>query len=80
MDNNGGGPLGVTELLMHTTTVASYLKDDWFRDWGALQRLTPYYPTPSPRTCSWEPSRAAVCGTRTAAPGLALAGNVANTP
>nr|WP_307856962.1 arabinosyltransferase domain-containing protein [Mycolicibacter acidiphilus] len=44
MDNNGGGPLGITELLVHATTVPSYLKDDWFRDWGALQRLTPYYP------------------------------------
>ncbi|SON59932.1 putative arabinosyltransferase C [Mycobacterium simulans] len=48
MDNNGGGPLGVTELLVHATTVASYLKDDWFRDWGALQRLTPYYPDAQP--------------------------------
>ncbi len=48
MDKNGGGPLGVTELLFHATTVASYLKDDWFRDWGALQRLTPYYPEAEP--------------------------------
>ncbi|OMC42045.1 arabinosyltransferase domain-containing protein [Mycobacterium sp. IS-1264] len=44
MDNNGGGPLGVTELLVKATTVGSYLKDDWSRDWGSLQRLTPYYP------------------------------------
>ena len=44
MDNNGGGPLGVTELLVKATTVATYLKDDWSRDWGSLQRLTPYYP------------------------------------
>jgi arabinosyltransferase C len=48
MDNNGGGPLGVTELLLKATTVASYLKDDWFRDWGALQRLQPYYPDAQP--------------------------------
>ncbi|KLO31287.1 arabinosyltransferase domain-containing protein [Mycobacterium haemophilum] len=48
MDNNGGGPLGVTELLVKATTVASYLKDDWSRDWGALQRLTPYYPNAQP--------------------------------
>jgi arabinosyltransferase C len=44
MDNLGGGPLGITELLARATTVPSYLKDDWFRDWGALQQLTPYYP------------------------------------
>ncbi|MBS4727925.1 arabinosyltransferase domain-containing protein [Mycobacterium sp. SM1] len=48
MDKNGGGPLGITELLLRATTVASYLKDDWFRDWGALQRLTPYYPDAQP--------------------------------
>jgi arabinosyltransferase C len=48
MDNNGGGPLGVTELLDRATTVPSYLKDDWFRDWGALQQLTPYYQDAAP--------------------------------
>ncbi|KAA1250966.1 arabinosyltransferase [Mycobacterium simiae] len=48
MDKNGGGPLGITELLLRATTVASYLKDDWFRDWGSLQRLTPYYPEAEP--------------------------------
>ena len=46
MDNNGGGPLGITELLVHATTVPSYLNHDWFRDWGALQQLTPYYKAP----------------------------------
>jgi arabinosyltransferase C len=48
MDNNGGGPLGVTELLGKATTIATYLKDDWSRDWGSLQRLTPYYPNAQP--------------------------------
>lgn len=48
MDNNGGGPLGVTELLAKATTMATYLKDDWSRDWGSLQRLTPYYPDAKP--------------------------------
>ncbi|HWT50193.1 MAG TPA: arabinosyltransferase, partial [Mycobacterium sp.] len=48
MDNNGGGPLGVTELLVKATSVATYLRDDWSRDWGALQRLTPYYPDAQP--------------------------------
>jgi arabinosyltransferase C len=48
MDNNGGGPLGITELLVRATTLPSYLKDDWFRDWGALQQLTPYYPGATP--------------------------------
>ena len=44
MDNVGGGPLGISELLFRAVTVPTYLKDDWFRDWGALQRLNPFYP------------------------------------
>jgi arabinosyltransferase C len=48
MDKNGGGPLGVTELLVRAATVSTYLKDDWSRDWGALQQLTPYYPDAGP--------------------------------
>ena len=48
MDNLGGGPLGITELLLRASIVPTYLKDDWFRDWGALQQLTPYYPNAQP--------------------------------
>ena len=44
MDYLGGGPLGITELLVRASSVPTYLKDDWFRDWGSLQRLTPWYP------------------------------------
>ncbi|MEE6136332.1 arabinosyltransferase domain-containing protein [Mycobacterium sp. 050128] len=65
MDNNGGGPLGVTELLAKPTTISTYLKDDWSRDWGSLQRLTPYYPNAQParlqlgtatRSGLWDPA------------------------
>ena len=48
MDNIGGGPLGISELLFRATTVPTYLKGDWFKDWGALQRLTLFYPNASP--------------------------------
>ncbi len=48
MDNIGGGPLGISELLYRAVTVPSYLRDDWFRDWGALQRLNPFYPAAQP--------------------------------
>ena len=48
MDNIGGWPLGISELLFRATTVPSYLKDDWFRDWGSLQRLTLYSPDATP--------------------------------
>ncbi|SBS72748.1 putative arabinosyltransferase C [uncultured Mycobacterium sp.] len=48
MDNIGGGPLGISELLYRATSVPSYLRNDWFRDWGALQRLNPFYPDAQP--------------------------------
>ncbi len=48
MDNLGGGPLGITELLDRATTVPTYLNGDWSRDWGTLQQLTPYYPDAAP--------------------------------
>jgi arabinosyltransferase C len=48
MDYLGGGPLGITELLVRATPVPTYLRDDWFRDWGALQKLTPWYPNAEP--------------------------------
>lgn len=48
MDNIGGGPLGISELLFRATTVPTYLRDDWFRDWGALQQLVLFYPNATP--------------------------------
>ena len=48
MDYLGGGPLGITELLLRASPVPTYLRDDWFRDWGALQQLTPWYPNAEP--------------------------------
>jgi arabinosyltransferase C len=48
MDYLGGGPLGITELLVRASPVPTYLKDDWFRDWGALQQLIPWYPNAQP--------------------------------
>ena len=48
MDYLGGGPLGITELLVRAEPVPTYLRDDWFRDWGALQKLAPWYPSAQP--------------------------------
>ncbi len=65
MDNIGGGPLGISELLFRATTVPTYLREDWFRDWGALQRLALFYPGAVParldrgtetRTGWWSPA------------------------
>ncbi|AHH14975.1 arabinosyltransferase [Nocardia nova SH22a] len=43
-DDIGGGPLGWTGLLLSAQTVPAYLNDDWSRDWGSLERFTPYVP------------------------------------
>lgn len=47
-DHIGGGPLGWTELLLEADSVATYLSGDWARDWGSLERFTPYRPDAGP--------------------------------
>lgn len=41
MSVNGGGPLAVVEALTTPTSMATYLRNDWYQDWGDLQRLDP---------------------------------------
>ncbi|WP_371830391.1 arabinosyltransferase domain-containing protein [Antrihabitans cavernicola] len=41
---DNGGPLLYTEALASSVTLPTYLKDNWGRDWGSLERYTPYYP------------------------------------
>ncbi|MFD4293693.1 arabinosyltransferase domain-containing protein [Rhodococcus sp. NPDC058505] len=45
-----GGPLGWTEMLAESSTVPTYMKDDWGRDWGALERYTRHFPDATPAT------------------------------
>ncbi|MGK8521475.1 arabinosyltransferase domain-containing protein [Nocardia asteroides] len=44
-DDIGGGPLGWTGLLLKAQTVPTYLDRDWARDWGSLEKFTPYAPS-----------------------------------
>ena len=37
-----GGPLGFTQMLASSSTVPTYLKDNWARDWGTLERYDRY--------------------------------------
>jgi arabinosyltransferase A len=39
-----GGPLMITTALLGGWTVPSYLRDDWYRDWGAIERYTRLVP------------------------------------
>ncbi len=37
-----GGPLGFAQMLARSTTLPTYLRDDWARDWGSLERYDQY--------------------------------------
>ncbi|MBU3060228.1 arabinosyltransferase domain-containing protein [Nocardia sp. NEAU-G5] len=43
-----GGTLGFTQMLASSTTIPTYLKDNWARDWGSLERYDRYYPNAKP--------------------------------
>ncbi|MDL9937656.1 arabinosyltransferase domain-containing protein [Gordonia sp. ABSL1-1] len=43
-----GGLLTTSEALTTPTTMATYLRNDWYRDWGGLQRLSPLVPDAIP--------------------------------
>jgi arabinosyltransferase B len=38
-DGQNGGLLGITDLLLRAHVMATYLSDDWGRDWGSLRRF-----------------------------------------
>ncbi|WP_417935266.1 arabinosyltransferase domain-containing protein [Gordonia phthalatica] len=39
-DGVNGGPLGITDGLLYQTLVPTYLRNNWGRDWGGLERYT----------------------------------------
>ena len=43
-----GGILTAVDGLTSSSTMATYLDGDWYRDWGGLQRLTPLVPDAQP--------------------------------
>ncbi|MGK2318077.1 arabinosyltransferase domain-containing protein [Gordonia rhizosphera NBRC 16068] len=46
MSGKAGGPLGITEAMLTPTLLPTYLRNDWGRDWGGLQRFTEIAPAP----------------------------------
>lgn len=40
----GGGPFLFIQALLGTTTVPTYLRDDWYRDWGWIERYNRIVP------------------------------------
>src|ERR1700694_1859002 len=39
-----GGPFLFTQALLRTSTIPSYLRNDWYRDWGSVERYTRLVP------------------------------------
>ena len=39
-----GGPFLFTQVLLRTSTVATYLRGDWYRDWGSVEQYYPLVP------------------------------------
>lgn len=39
-----GGPFLFIQALLTTTTIPTYLRDDWYRDWGSIEKYLPVVP------------------------------------
>ncbi|MDH6245452.1 arabinosyltransferase domain-containing protein [Mycobacterium sp. OTB74] len=39
-----GGPFLFIQALLKTSTIPTYLRNDWFRDWGSIERYDPVVP------------------------------------
>ncbi|NKY88231.1 arabinosyltransferase domain-containing protein [Nocardia veterana] len=48
--HSGGGPLGWSQQLLRSQTLATYLRYNWDQDWGELQRLSPIDTSAVPAT------------------------------
>ncbi|MFW0797572.1 arabinosyltransferase domain-containing protein [Gordonia sp. CPCC 205515] len=51
-----GGILTTPEALTRASTMATYLDNDWYRDWGGLQQLSPIVPEAEPAPVRVAPS------------------------
>ncbi|MBN4928431.1 arabinosyltransferase C-terminal domain-containing protein, partial [Hoyosella rhizosphaerae] len=53
----GGGPVGLVSLVGREQPMATYLRDDWGRDWGSLSRYVHYTPESTPADIDHETVR-----------------------
>jgi len=40
-----GGPFLFTQVLLRTSTISTYLRGDWYRDWGSIEQYHPLVPS-----------------------------------
>jgi arabinosyltransferase A len=43
--SEAGGPFLFTQALLRTSTISTYLRGDWYRDWGSVEKYYPLAPT-----------------------------------
>jgi arabinosyltransferase A len=43
--SEAGGPFLFTQALLRTSTISTYLRGDWPRDWGSVEKYYPLVPT-----------------------------------
>jgi arabinosyltransferase A len=43
--SEAGGPFLITQALLRTSTISTYLRGDWYRDWGSVEQYFPLVPT-----------------------------------
>jgi arabinosyltransferase A len=42
--SEAGGPFLFTQALLRTSTISTYLRGDWYRDWGSVEKYYPLVP------------------------------------
>jgi arabinosyltransferase A len=42
--SEAGGPFLFTQALLRTSTISTYLRGDWYRDWGSVEEYHPLVP------------------------------------
>ncbi len=42
--SEAGGPFLFTQALLRTSTISTYLRGDWYRDWGSVEQYFPLVP------------------------------------
>ena len=42
--SEAGGPFLFTQALLRTSTISTYLRGDWYRDWGSVEQYYPLVP------------------------------------
>jgi arabinosyltransferase A len=67
-----GGPFLFIQALLRTSTIPTYLQDDWYRDWGSLERYERVVPEPEAPAAAIEQGSMRVFGWSRSGPIRAL--------